>query len=199
MLTVERQGDSLAYARVHPASGWVNEQKIIDWRNQVHLVAKATIPPEVKEEFGILFPEEQISPAHQYALRALRSTSLIEISSELGRELPHYGLRVRTIGYRRNPAILRIVADGGNEPPLWLEQVIYDFFSLDTQSERPLGRPRKAAWNGRILDDGGIDWILRAVSSDVLDEPSILLARAIARSCPLLLGSEAKRRSKYMM
>jgi hypothetical protein len=196
ILSVERHGlDTLRYARVHPASGWMGEQNIVEWKHQVYMVSKASLSQQVKEKLGILLPEEQVSPTYVHALTALRATHLVQISHQLGCDLANNGVRVWTVGYHRGPSIIRIVADRGFEPRLHVEQVIFDFFS--SAGDRPIGRPAGVKWYGRYHDQHCIDWILRAVSRDVIDEPSILLACAIARDWRLLLDSEDSRRSTY--
>jgi hypothetical protein len=188
ILSVERHGlDTLRYARVHPASGWMGEQNIVEWKHQVYMVSKASLSQQVKEKLGILLPEEQVSPTYVHALTALRATHLVQISHQLGCDLANNGVRVWTVGYHRGPSIIRIVADRGFEPS----------FMLSRSSLISFHRRGIAPSDGQLGSNGMGDWILRAVSRDVIDEPSILLACAIARDWRLLLDSEDSRRSTY--
>jgi hypothetical protein len=78
ILSVERHGlDTLRYARVHPAAGWMAERYIDEWKHQVYMVSKASRSQQVKEKLGILLPEQQVSPMYVHALTALRSTHLV--------------------------------------------------------------------------------------------------------------------------
>lgn len=182
LLGVERD-HSCAYARWQPASTFRPlPSKIDDWRSHVHLVQKAALPAAVCTELDLFLPESLTPPEHPLDRLMLQATPLVVVSDEVRAELLHHGVRVWTVGYHRNPALLHISALGGAQPPLWIEQVREEFTVLDPSdsgSLRPQGRPPEMDWQGLGGDRDLLDRILRAASDGVLDEASILLARQI--------------------
>lgn len=182
LLGVERD-HCCAYARWQPASTFRPlPSKIDDWRSHVHLVQKAALPAAVCTELNLFLPEALTPPEHPLDRLMLQATPLAVVSEEVRAELLHCDVRVWTVGYHRNPALLHISALGGAQPPLWIEQVKEEFTVLDSSdsgSLRPQGRPPEMDWQGLGGDRDLLDRILRAASGGVLDEASILLARAI--------------------
>lgn len=178
-LAVVRSSD-MAYVRLAPTAGWAPPSpRIHDWRGQRHLAERAAIPAEVRAKLALRLPEDTCDPAHTRDLAMLTATSLVVVADPLRDALLACGVRVWTVGYHRNPAMLRIAAAGGADAPVCVEQCLYGLYAGD--GARPCGRPERVPWNGMTGDFDGIDRILRTVSRGVLDEDSVLLADEIVR------------------
>lgn len=177
------------YVRWEPAAVWMPlPHKIDDWKGQVHVVAKLQLPRSVREELCLQLPEDQIPPEHRLDLALARATAVVTVSEELRAALLARGVRVWTVGYHRNPGVLRVLGYGGSDPAVWIEQNKYALFGLDEPRVLapilpgpPIGRPANVPWYGWGHDIDWLDRFLRAATGGVLDEPSILLADRLAR------------------
>lgn len=207
VVAVEREAH-FGFVRWEPAAVWSSLQpKLDEWKGQVHLVTKASLSPSLREALYLLLPEDQIPPDRRLDLAMVRATSLVTVPDELRATLLAQGVRVWTVGYHRNPAIFRLVGEGGGEPTLWIEQGLYELFDPGSGVDLspilpgpPLGRPPAIPWYGWNADIDRLDRVLRAATGDVLDEPSVLLAHEIAREgFGNLHEPEAERRGQYEM
>jgi hypothetical protein len=176
LLGVERDA-YLAYVRWEKAATFRPLPfKIDDWRGQIHVVERAAVPDEVRAAIDLFWPAEVTPPEQAMDRAMLQSTGLTVVSDEVRAALMAAGVRVWTIGYHRNPGLLRIAAAGGRDaPPLLIEHV-----SLGNEvALRPIGRPAGVAWRSGAAERDRIDRLLRAVSGGLLTEATVLLAKQI--------------------
>lgn len=161
-------------------------RKIDDWKSQLHLVEKASLTPAVRSALSLIVPDAQVPPERRLDRAMLAATPVVTIGDGLRAPLLDLGVRVWTVGYHRNPALLRLIGQGGGAATVWIEQVMYSLFVADNGEPpldlpaAPAGRPKKAPWHGWVHDADRLDRVLRAASGGVLSEPAVLLAHEIA-------------------
>jgi hypothetical protein len=159
VLAVERYLNDV-WLRIGGAASWQpSGPNLNDWKGQVHAIDKATLSSGVREQLCAVLPEDRVSAALPRMREMLSATPLAIVRATDRASLLELGARIYTIGYHRNPDLLRIVAAGGGQPAVWIEQHYYYF--------------------GSAHDLHQLDRVLRAATFGVVDESAVLLAKAI--------------------
>jgi hypothetical protein len=104
--------------------------RLDDWKGHVHLVAKASLLPSIRGSLYLRLPEDVIPPDRRLDLAMVRGTSLVTVSDELRAVLLEKGVRVWTVGYTHHSSLFRLLAVGGGEPLLWIQQDLGEFFGM---------------------------------------------------------------------
>ncbi len=80
VVAVERY-DRFAYVRWEPAAAWLSSSyRLDDWKGHVHLVAKASLLPSIRETLCLRLPEDVIPPDRRLDLAMVCGTALVTIS-----------------------------------------------------------------------------------------------------------------------
>lgn len=171
-----------------PASGWgLYSQPLDEWKRQFDVVEVAALTDEICAALSFERPEQQVGPELTWARRLFAAAKLIVVHDHDRRALIELGVRVWTIGYHRNPGLLRIVGVGGGQPTLWIEQSAFSFYSPNPEYTALVPelamreRPRGAPAGGHAHDFDLVEPILPAATGGVIDMASFMLAVAIHR------------------
>lgn len=208
VLAVERDA-WFGYVRWEPPAVYSQlPYKIDDWKSQRHLVEKASLSPAVCDALSLVVPDAHVMPTRRLDRAMLAATPLVTIGDRLRAPLLEHGVRVWTVGYHRNPGILRLIGQGGGAPTVWIEQSTPmmlagadDAGPQPDLPDAPVGRPKHVPWYGWSHDADTLDRVLRAASGGVLSEPAVLLADEIARGGwgNLHASEDARRRDRELI
>ncbi|NVB39229.1 hypothetical protein G6O69_15405 [Pseudenhygromyxa sp. WMMC2535] len=177
------EGETSSTLRLDAASGWeMRWQPLDEWKRQVDVIEVSALSPRVCEALGCERPAAQLGEGLSWARRLLSAARLVVVREHDRAQLLELGVRVYTIGYHRVPERLRIIAVGGGEPTLWIEQSLPSFWDPNPRATALVSEPVRGP-DAELETLELLEQILSAATEGVIDGRCFALALGIHHEC----------------
>jgi hypothetical protein len=156
-------------------AGWLVPRGIQHWERELSLVARSELTPELARKIRATLPSEQIAPRkYPWAARAVETSPVLPIASNLSADLRKEGIRVHTVGVDRVSSGFYYFAEGGKGDPVQVQGNLVEMLAPS------LTETSTNAEIAALLEEV-LDRLLGAFSGGILTELHAELADALPR------------------
>ena len=154
-----------------PSAGWLEMAGILSWSDEVSVVAKTHLTPELCASVGLTLPANLVDST-RFALvrRASDAATVVAVDGPTKVKLADAGVAVYTIGFDRTSGGLYVFGTDGTSVQGDLFQAIDASFQQDGTSD-----------DIDVFLDGIVDRILWELTGHTITEQAVELAAALAR------------------